>query len=417
MFFLNRGYKWMYGEQVQGVALLASANGYEKLIRRTHPDCQRLLFDPQLYLSSLDADNRTKTCARLASHPWFGIEGPEFDSGQRKLKEWENEMREVVPDIWSGQPPSSIDEASVSAIEFQLSLSCSDVIIPTPLIVEREDEATALAAWLDAGIDAAADLEIGEPLLATVALQDIVLNEAVFDEAGFLDAVVDQVTSREEIDGVYLLVAHTTQSHPFKLGENVARAYLHLASAFAAAGKDCITNFADTFGLVCMAEGATGFASGQSQSLRRLSLDGFRDRGGGVAVPQFYSHRCAAEFSSETDLSKIQEVGLLRRVADETPFSQALMRRLRAGGAAGELPAWAESRNNLTAAQKHFLHRLVVEEKALAGVSVEDRFDRVMNWLEDAAANALYIQTRLESSVGKAGLFAPSEEWRELLGQ
>ena len=101
----------------------------------------------------------------------------------------------------------------------------SFVILPSSLIVERENESQVQAEWLDAGIQAAGDLEVSQPVLATIAVHESVLNDAAFAPAGFLDTVVDQVAARDGVDGVYIVVAQDGGAkHPFESGAAVMRA-------------------------------------------------------------------------------------------------------------------------------------------------------------------------------------------------
>src|SRR5579863_3782905 len=298
MFALNLGYRWNFASTTAGihdVIYLPQGNSRPRLLRAPRGEAQGVLFDPQLYLAGLDANQCAKACVRLASFPWFGAhELQPFDSGTQKLTEWEAVSREVIAEHWTSAPPdeeAAIATACRDAIEFQLELGCSAILLPSPLITEREDEAQVPARWLDAATEAANELEVGQPLLASVALADTALNDAAFLPAGFLDTVVDQVSSRSGLDGVYIVIAQTEMRHPFQTDARVNRAYLHLCRAFSYIDYDTIvTNFADVFGLVCLGMGATGLATGQSHALRRLALSGLEDESFGKALPHLYSH-------------------------------------------------------------------------------------------------------------------------------
>src|SRR5579863_3821464 len=160
--------------------------------------------------------------------------------------------------------------------------------------------------------------------------------------------------------GVYIVVVQNEAGHPFESSRNVQRAYVRLSSAFAARGYGTVLpNFADVFGLVCLGVGATGCSSGPSQALRRLALAGYKEEGGGIALPRFYSHKLAAELATEADLDRIVGRRLLRRVEDRTPYSETLMDTLASGGSASQLQPWAESRSNVAMAHRHFIYRMV----------------------------------------------------------
>lgn len=418
MFILNLGYKWgfMSLDGLKGAIILPSLNPAPRVIRDRGADVQTLLLDPQLYLASLKAERRTKVCARLAGYPWFSVPGVnEFNSDEQGRRQWENQIRQEIEKIWPGKPPEDIERSSYDAIVFQIERGCTDIILPSPLLDQREDEGATLGEWIDAGFNAAEELEIAQPLLATIAVNEATLNENAFKNGGFIESIVDQVTARKEINGVYIVIAQTgIPSHPFEISENVARAYLKFVYDFSKCGKTTIiTNFADLIGLVAIGLGATTFASGQSVSLRSLYIDGFRDEGGGVALPHFYSHKVAAEYLTETDLDKICEKQLIRRIADETETSAILIDTLLRHQSASSLPNWAESQNNLQSAQQHFIERLVLEGNLLKSQKLSERINYVIDWLDSAEANALLIHKRLK--VDKLGRRPCLDVWCSLI--
>ncbi len=200
MFYLNVGYQWSLVSSIEDLKsglFLASGNSSERLARTQFPDFTRVLLDPQLYLAGLDSEACSKVCARLASFPWFGVKNlPEFDSGEMKRREWDAKMKAAVRTNWPGRPPSGehVSYACRAAIEYQESAGCSHILLPSPLIDEREGEADTLATWLDASLDIVEETEVALPVLATVAIDESTLNEDAFEDAGFLDSVVDQVT-------------------------------------------------------------------------------------------------------------------------------------------------------------------------------------------------------------------------------
>jgi len=417
MFLINIGHSWSFQSLsgADGVVLLPSKVSYARLARES-PDARTILFDPQLYLSELDVDDCGKACTNLASYPYFGVRGVEsYDSSVEKRNEWQSRMREVVREGWTARAPvdeSEANEACENAIALQQDLHCSHVILPSPLLKEREDEAQTLGLWLDQGLETAQNLEVEEPLLATIALSESVLSDIAFSELGFLDTIVDQVTARDGIDGVYIVVAQSVSRHPFDSEESVCRCYAYLSKAFSEAGYEYVlVNFADVFGLVCMGLGASGFATAQSHALRRLALPAFNETSGGRAYPHFYSHVSASEFATESDLDRIRDARLLRRIRDITPVSQQLMATLASGGSASTLRAWAESSNNLNAAQTHFLTRVAREQAGLRNLDLGARQEYVEDWLETADATLLLIRQRLGRGNNLKGRSVPAESW------
>jgi hypothetical protein len=422
MFYLNLGYKWTYQtvEGLEAAILLPCGNSAEKLLR-SRPDVRNLLLDPQLYLAELDCNDCAKVCARLVGYPWFGAHNvPGFDSDAMTRRDWERSMRDNIANHWRAAVPdiNDAEDACRAAIEFQLALGCSPLILPSPLLRDREDEAGTQAAWLDAGIQAARLADADEPILATIAVSDIALNAAAFEAFGILDTLVDQVTSREGVAGTYIVISQAVAGHPFASPEIVSRAYRYLCKAFANAGYEyVITNFADVFGLACHGLGATGFATGQSHALRRLSFSGFDDESFGRALPYLYSHAIVGELASETDLDVLRDRRLLRRVRDVTPSSERLMTVLEGGGSASTVLAWAENQNNVAAAHTHFLWRMIQADKALNRLSASERIESVTDWLETASGNVLYIRERIGTMAYNRlkGKIAPADRWLDVI--
>ncbi len=417
MFHLNVGHQWTLAgtDGLKGIVLLPSYIYSERIVRKADFNVPSLLLDPQLYLIGIEAESRTKACSRLASYPWFGVDVPEFESDGQTRRDWEMDIRERIDALWSGEVPEDPLSAAYSAVEFQITVGCTTIILPTPLMTEREAEGEVLGEWLDAGLEAADDQDAAVPILATIAVDESVLNEASFGVGGLLEALVDEVTARDGIDGVYIVVAQRRAvGHPFQAHAAVVRAYFHLSCLSSRSGmSEILCNFADVAGLAAAGAGATGFATGQSHALRALNLEGFRDDGFGRPYPRLYSNPACTEYLTESDLDQIVRLRLLRRVSDSTAESARLMEVLRRGGTAAQLPNWAEAQGNMKSAQKHFVQRMVREGKRMARTqSLSDRRDLIMDWLEGARASTLFIANRVGSELGRS---APVDEWRDLI--
>jgi len=419
MFMLNIAYKKTLLsslDAVQGATILPCGNSFISLGNIPHLEAKRIMFDPQLYLSDLDVSDCKKVCARLASYPYFDIPGiPDIKDYSGDLNGYKKKILQEIEKLWKSKKLGNIHNVCRRVIELQLKIPCTHIILPCPAIRDREDEAKIQADWLDEAVVAAEELYVGQPLLATVAICDSELNENSFKENGFLDTVVDQVTSREGIDGVYIVIIQNNNDHPFKINQLIARSYFHLCNAFGQIGYSTIyPNFADVLGLICLGLGATDFGTGQSFQLRKMSYTSFKDSGFGKAFPHYYSHKSMVEFRSETDLQYIVEKKLVGRIADITPFSRPLINELKkSDGSASNLPSWAESQNNTATSHLHFLHRLALEEKRLKNMDLSSRQLLLREQLESAAANTLFIRKRLGKNKIKGNII-PAEEWLDL---
>lgn len=420
MFLLNVGYKWSCASNLDGlggVIYLATGNDYQRMSRKSTPDYNRSLFDPQLYLAGLDVSRCSKVCARLASYSWFGVpDMPDFDSGVSSRNEWKEQARLHVVGNWTGATPiedTEVFNACFDCIEQQLNLSCTHVLLPSPLISEREDEASIAAQWLDKGVEAVEELEVGQPIIATVAIHESTLNDGAFEANGFLDTIVDQVTSRDGLDGVYIVIMQAQRAHPFETLSAVNKAYLYLSNSFAQHYGTVIVNFADLFGVVCLAGSATSVATGQSQALRRLCME-FLDKSGGRALPHFYSHPALWEPFTERDLDVCVNRNCVARIRDVTRISRPLMDELARGGSAANLPEWAEQQSNLGAATQHFLIRIQQVVNEISSMSIPDRLEAVNDWLETAITRQAIIDRRFSPGAPQ-GKMAPANGWLDLL--
>src|SRR5919108_4374940 len=97
MYYYNAKYTFALPGQspsaIAGGIISAAAMPAGQLLRREfrkYPYLQHRLFDPQLYLSSLDRNVARKSVLNLASWPWFCPGAvPEYDSDKHKsLKNW-----------------------------------------------------------------------------------------------------------------------------------------------------------------------------------------------------------------------------------------------------------------------------------------------------------------------------------------
>lgn len=401
----------------KGIVLMPLHDYRERLERDHSIDSVTRLVDPQLYLASLDGTEASKACAKLCSYPWFGVEGaPDYEEGMKKA-DWHNQLIECAKENWPGQPPDSDNAKSISmqALEFQDSIGSDILLLPCPLISDGTDDGETIAKWIDEGLAAREELELRQPVVATIALDEPILVPSAFAAYCLVDSIVDQITARSELSGAYVVINRSETTHPFQMSASVSRAYLTLARRLSHYGlENVIVNYADVLGLACVGLGASGFGIGDSFSRRRLSLAGLKDADAGRRLPRFYSHPVLAEFYTEKDLDRIVALNLMKHVSDSTSFSAQLMDALADGRSASEIVSWAENYSNDSAAKRHLLERLTVADKLL--VQAQNRATSTIEWLEEAHMRQLYLQERL-NEVGHAlkGSFAPARRWLDEL--
>jgi hypothetical protein len=414
MFSLNLGYYLGIGttfNDLNGVVQQAGSNYSHRYLE--NGDHSRVLFDPQLYLSALDVEEAKKVCARLSSYSWFQIEGVPQKDDYTKIKDWQEAVVEFVETNWTGAVPTDINQACEDCINFQIDINCSHIILPSPLITERENEGTIQTEWLDCALEILNDLEPTQPSLATIAIDEGALSTNSFNRGGFLDTIIDQYSSRiEDISGVYIVINQTHARHPYETSKLVNKAYLYLAKKFSQLGTTNIyINYADLFGIACCAFGANSFITGKSQSLRRLSMKGMSDAGGGVALPHYYSHKSFSEYLSETELDKIIAKKLFRRIKDDTAFSTSLHAAIQSGHTAAIVPKWAENQSNIAVSTSHFISRLIKEGANLDLIGTTP--DILKDEFTDGDVEQTYLQTKIGPNFPVKS--APLADWISII--
>lgn len=401
-FYANVGYKFTLPDSVvpQGSVLLSSAMPAHQLIRRKfdarYPHLERRVFDPQLYLAGLDAGESAKHCAVLASHSWFGVKGlKHFDSRQHTQSEWKQKAVSEIPTLWTGRhetDPAKVQPLVRDCIDFQVRLGCEAVILPSPLTSDPSTSYVDELMWLDSALAYVETLGDQRPrVYATIALADVCLRYSDPPDNALLALIADVVSARE-IDGVYLVVEQGSEAVDTRQCGNKRTLWslLHLTHAFAVdAGLDVAVNFIGPFGLACEAVGAKWWASAWYKSLYRVRL---ADKlGGGRSYPSYWSYPAALDVNLERDFDALVRAGQIDRFADRTPACEALLRAAARGTSVARVPAWAYRQSNITAATEHFLLSAVQAEELHQRRSGIARMDFVSQWLERAKARSVRL--------------------------
>lgn len=394
-FFATLGYKLPLGSGVHpgGSLILASAMPMHQLVRRrlglAGDHLEHRLFDPQLYLAGMDAVHCGKHCTNLASYPWFGIAGVEpYDSGEYSQASWRQATEDAIEDAWPSQAPSgvaAIRRGTSEGVAFQHALGTWAVILPAPLIIDPSSTCDLEELWLDHGLRAAADAgKVRVPVFATVAISDVCLRMKP-ENNPLLDLIVDMVTAREGLDGVYLVIEQAGEPAEGRNCEGVRTlaSLLHLVHAFSVeAGLRVGVNFIGPYGLVCQAAGAEWWASNWYLSLRRLRV---ADRvAGGRAYPSYWSTPAAVDIHLDSELDALASAGLFDGAADRTLAAKGLNAAVLAGKAVSEVPAWTYRQSNVQASMDHYLQACIAWDARIEAMSQPERLEHVDQWLQGA---------------------------------
>jgi hypothetical protein len=398
MFYWNVSYHWGLLSELlpPRVIFRASAQSsvdcYER--RSNLLDQEERLFDPQFYLRelSLTTTDHQMLISRLCTYPWFGTNPPEFDGSNRAA--WFSDIRTNVDSIWQGglDPYEDWRTTVGAAIDFQLDLGCTRIILPSPIIDDPETTLDDYFALLDGSIQAASRLtEL--PILASVPFHERAIYSRDPQSSDLLEALADGISARPELDGAYVLLAGDALARDRIGSARVAGAILQLSKLLGnEAQMHVIANFVEALGVAACSVGAAGYGSGYSRKGRRLSLSDYVEPSFGRAFPKFHSLKYALDLLPERDLEKLRDARLLSRfLQDSTDASAPLLQALREGASSSEVNSWEERQNNTSASRKHYLLR------HLRGSEQTFNAEECLDWLQAAEENWLYLNSRFEA--------------------
>ncbi len=376
MFLYNSMWAWNLPASTapHGVVLHAVGCPLENAESRQAPTSRDrfILFDPDSYLWELDSETCGRAVKCLESYPWIPT-----------MVE-----RTALPSMTDEQVAAILGAAA----DWQKTRGVSRIILPTPLISESDQSVDEFLRWLDTAISVAAGLS--PQSLIAVGVSEVAIRR-------HFDTILDHLTARRELPGIYIFAETSRSSGSVAVNQDVARMLL-MASHFVGQrlGREVVVNFADTFGLACLAVGAAAFAGGYERKCRRLNFENFEERDGGGAFPKFFALGTTAYYRPEKDLQRIRDARLLRLLeGDRTASSAALFEALKAGGSARDVPTWRESRNNVAAAKAHLIERLCGATDELVALRPgPDRIAWVLEWLQNAELNVTYLGTRFEDA-------------------
>jgi hypothetical protein len=233
------------------------------------------------------------------------------------------------------------------------------------------------------------------PKFATVAISDACLRLKP-SENQLLRIIVDAVSAREGLDGVYLVVEQAGEAPDTRScgSERTLSSLLHLVHAFANdAGLRVGVNFIGPFGLVCEAVGAEWWATNWYVSLRRLRL---ADKvGKGRSFPLFWSYPCALDIHMDKEFDKLVNAGHLMSISETTPASAGLLTAAASGRRASQVPAWSYRQSNVSATKAHYLGSAISRDAQHGKLSGSARLDHVERWLADALTRTKEIEAAL----------------------
>lgn len=398
MFLLNVGYQWSDLHAANGAIFRASGQDCESLLRRDRPaHLSRVLFDPQLYLLdyALAPADHAGLLKNLSTFGWFGMGTPSFDSAETNRRDWLKEVKENIDDLWNDRisPLANWPETVRTAIDAQVAFKCTEIILPSPLQADPEDNLDSYFMLLDDAIEVASR-RTNLPLLASVPMDERLLAHRAPSQSQVVEALADGLTARDRLAGVYLTLSTDASSSVLVINPCVVGSILRLSTLIGQdAGLLVVTNFVECLGLATLGFGGSAYGSGFTVKSRCLRISDYVDRSGGAAYPKFHSVRLGLEFSPEPDLERLRDARLLRYLGDDgTPAGKPVLDALSAGRDTASVPAWERRKNNVAAARLHYVQNH-------AGWAARDwDAEAVQTWLQDAEATWSYLAKRFEDA-------------------
>jgi hypothetical protein len=394
MFYYNAKYKFaLPGHSPSGIAgaiIAASAMPAGQLVRRDfrkYPYLQHRLFDPQLYLSSLDPHVAAGTVVNLASWPWFCPNVvPEYDSDTHaSVKHWKDLHAGTLLQSWGSCVPSDpqgIRRAAHAAVRAQLALGCETIVLPGPLTTIATQQFAAETEWIDAGLEVCRALKVATPILATVAISDTVLRGVSPPQNPLLHTITNQLSARADLAGAYIVLDQASETGYVCTSRDALLSLLLLIDdLIRGAGKTVVVNYVGTFGAVASAAGASVWSSGYYLGQRRLKLADFEDKIA-RAMPRYHSLKLAGDVGLQNDIERVYaEFG--DRILTDTTDGMTLRQALGAGTYPQTAPEWEYAQSNITAAAGHYTE-VAFRLGQLATLNPERRIETVQRWLDGA---------------------------------
>ena len=370
---------------------------------------RQLLIDPNVYVWGLDPATASRTCAYTATYPWVPIDVPSVDEYERRRRDWINDgVTPVIEESWPPIAPDDLHELVRKCLDWQASHGATVLIAPAPLIGQVHGGMEEYGQWLAAA--GAAAPSFSQPVLMTVAFSEVCF-------PAILEGLLDSLTTARDIAGCYV-VLETAHTSPYVATRALADALLEICYHLGhIRGHQVVVNFADCFGLLCLAAGATDMVAGYGVKHRRFSLSDYSDGGGGP-YPRFFSVRTFCRYLASDDMTRIRDEQMLEEfLSDRTPACDSLLTALQNGATADAALGWEQRRNNTVAAKDHMVQRLRIAVDTLASAgSISERVAWTRRQLLQAdSLNALLRETFADEPLDEDGSHV--RVWRQAFAQ
>jgi hypothetical protein len=255
---------------------------------------------------------------------------------------------------WTREAPTgsaAVRKAARAAVEFQLKIDCEAILLAAPLTTIADQTLQGELGWIEAGLEACAELKVDRPIFATIALSEAVLQLPALKNA-LIHSFSNTVATRSELSGAYIVLEQSDPGAYFWTGKDPLMSLLVLVDDLhRGAKKRVVVNYVGTFGFVAKAVGAEIWSSGYYLMQRRFSLKGQSGR----AHPRYHSLALAGDIGLSKDLPSLQRAGLAEKLMTPTDADAVLRAALKKGKTPEDVAEWRYAQSNCAAAQKHYL--------------------------------------------------------------
>ncbi len=396
MFFYNARYSFTLDptpDPVPGSIIASSCVSAVDLRKRKFskfPHLQTRFLDPQLYMATVDPALQPALVERLASYPWFhGLDVPQYTSDEYKNpKDWKQQHKTTLLGKWSRRVPDdpvAIARSARAAVEMQIAIGCSAIILAGPLTTIEDQSFEKEIAWIEAGLTACSELGVQRKVYATVALAEATLHNVDPFGNPLIHTISNQIASRPELAGAYILFEQAEPNSYVWTAKDPLICLLVLVDDLCrGARKEALLNYFGTFGAVASAVGASIWSTGYFLSQRRFSLRASVGR----ARPRYHSLNLAGDVGVENDLRRVQDVGMAKRVFTPSAADARLLTALSKAQSPAAVPEWEYKIGNTSAAQAHYTELAARLGAKLEKLTPKNRVIAVHDWLEGASVLA-----------------------------
>lgn len=270
------------------------------------------------------------------------------------------------PIRWS-QSPREVEKVIASVGMANSDVGIDTIIAPSILQSSFED------IWTPLGIQYARGAAEAWPDRNVYA-------SAVFEELAFggweqINDWLDEITTID-ITGFYLLTNHRSAAAYPATGwdaDRLANAMRMIYTLTEINDYELLWGYSDIEGLLGVAAGATGIATGWHNSLRRFSVDKWRPKSGGAQpIPRRFVNSLLSPLRLDGELSAIPKEG-----AGSLPPGSGVDRLFQ--NYIDDPESWKRS-----ISQKHHMISVADLVTDLANLSVPRRLDTVQNWIRES---------------------------------